>query len=334
MSTVKVAIAMVTHNSAPDLPACFKAILALHHRPLQVVIVDCASSDRSREIADAFRDSAGDSEELKIQTLPLGQNLGFAGGMNRALATTDAPFVLSLNADARPEPDYVTHLLAVCSEVPGTGAVTGRLLRPEAEGIRHLDACGMRLTSAWRHLDRGSGEADRGQFKQREEVFGATGAASLFVRAALRDVSPGNEIFDPSFHSFREDAELCFRLQERGWKVVYEPRALCEHRRFNLPSRRRDMPAMVNYHSLKNRYLLRLYHQRPGNFLRTLWATLFRDLQALIYVLLCERQSLPAYTWLWRERHAIRQRRRWIEGRRTAPHETLDRWFRHQGLPL
>ncbi|MFL6289479.1 MAG: glycosyltransferase, partial [Thermoanaerobaculia bacterium] len=209
----------------------------------------------------------------------------------------------------------------------GAGAVTGRLVRPDGR----LDACGMRLTSNWRHLDRGSGEPDRGQFSRPERVFGATGAASLFRREALDDVAVEGEVFDPRFHSFREDAELCFRLRERGWEVLYEPAAHCEHRRFNLPERRSGMPASVNCHSLKNRYLLRLYHQTAGNLVRTLVPTLARDLGALAYVLLRERSSLAAYSWLWRNRADLLRRRRIIQGRKTVD---VDRWFRVNGIPI
>ena len=80
--------------------------------------------------------------------------------------------------------------------------------------------------------------------------------------------------------------------------------------------------------------MLRAYHQTASNFLRTLVPATFRDLQALIYVLLLERSSLPAYTWLWRHRHEIRRRRHYIQGRKTAPDEHLERWFRHHALPL
>ena len=142
------------------------------------------------------------------------------------------------------------------------------------------------------------------------------------------------EIFDTRFHSFREDAELCFRLRERGWEILYEPAAVAEHRRFNLPERRSAMPAFVNYHSLKNRYLLRLTHQTAGNFLRTLGPTLVRDLMAAAWVVLGERSSLPAYAWLWRHRAEIRRRRRTIQERRTAPAAALDRWFFSAGEPL
>ena len=318
-----VAVCIVIHDDAADLPGCLESIAALRHRPLEIVVVDCDSRDGGLETARAHAPAG-----IPFQAVALGANLGFAGGMNAALARTRAPFVLTLNADARPMPDYVTRLLERAG--PRTGAVTGRLVRSEGR----LDACGMYLTPNWRHLDRGSGEVDRGQFAEPEKVFGATGAASLFRREALDDVAVDGEIFDPRFHSFREDAELCFRLRERGWEVIYEPAAVAEHRRFNLPERRSAMPAFVNLHSLKNRYLLRIYHQTGRNFVRTFFPTLIRDVAALGYVLLRERSSLGAYAWLWRHRAELRQRRRKIQGRRTVPAGEIDRWFWIQGEPL
>lgn len=316
---MKVAVCIVTYDSAADLPGCLESIGRLDHRPLEIVIVDNASRDGSLEVAKRHV-----PEGIPLEAVASPENLGFAAGMNAALARTDAPFVLTLNADARPFPDYVTRLLA---RVEGAGAVTGKLIRP----IGELDACGMRLTSNWRHLDRGSGEKDRGQFSRLERVFGATGAASLFRREALDDAAVEGEIFDPRFHSFREDAELCFRLRERGWEVIYEPAAVCEHRRFNLPERRSGMPAEVNRHSLKNRYLLRLYHQTGSNLVRTLVPTLARDLGALAYVLLRERSSLSAYSWLWRNRRDLLRRRRIIQRRKKV---NVDCWFRVDGLPI
>jgi GT2 family glycosyltransferase len=305
-------------------------------RPLELVVVDCASRDGSLEVA---REHAPAGVPLIAVDLP--ENRGFAGGMNEAVAHAGSEWILSLNADARPATDYLDRLLALVAahpEIPA-GAVTGRLVRPadppaDSGGGRRLDACGMRLTPNWRHLDRGSGEVDHGQLAAPERVFGATGAASLFRRAALLDAAVEGEVFDSRFHSFREDAELCFRLRERGWEVLYAPDALCEHRRFNLPERRSAMPALVNYHSLKNRYLLRFYHQTGRNFVLTLLPTLGRDLLALGYVLLRERTSFAAYRWLWQHRREIGRRRKAILARRTVSARDLDRWFWHAGEPL
>lgn len=330
MATVDVCI--VTYNSAEDLRPCLEALAAQRGVGLQILIADCASQDDS--LAIARRPPPGD---LAVTVLDLGENLGFAGGMNAALAEGEAPFVLSLNADTRPEPDFISRLLGRMEAHPtlAVGAVTGRLHRPLGDdGRRRLDACGMRLTRTWRHLDRGSDEIDEGHYRTAERVFGATGAATLYRREALADVSIDGEVFDSFFHSFREDAELSFRLRERGWEILYEPEARALHRRFNLPRKRSEMPALVNYHSLKNRYLLRFYHQSVGNFIFTFFPALTRDAMALAYTLLRERSSLAAYGWLWRNRRRILARARTIRSNRTRPSAEIHQWFRHQALPL
>ena len=322
-----VAVCIVTHDSAADLQGCLEAVAALDPTPAEVAIVDCASSDGSVEAA---RRSASGLAGVSIE--PLSANLGFAGGMNRAVETTRSPWVLSLNPDARPAPDYVARLLARAAAAPArrVGALTGRLLRPDGR----IDACGMRLTWTWRHLDRGSGQADRGGWRRPERVFGATGAAGLFRREALLDVALDGAVFCPELHSYREDAELAFRLQERGWEVVYEPTAVAYHVRANLPSRRRAMTAEVNRHSLKNRYLLRAYHQGGLNLLWTLPPTLLRDVGVFAWVALRERSSAGAYGWLWHHRRQILARRRQIRARRTASQWAVDRWFFRSGRPL
>ena len=334
--STRVAVLVVTHDDADDLPGCLESVAALDHKPLEVVVADCASSDGSAETAEGHAARlAAVGIALRVVSLP--DNRGFAGGMNAALAETAADWVLTLNADARPEPGYATRLLARAAAHPdlAVGAVTGRLVRPATSGgLRLLDACGMRLTRTWRHLDRGSGEPDRGQWAVADRVFGATGAASLFRRAALDDAAMAGDVFDPAFHTWREDAELAFRLRERGWEVLYEPAARAEHRRAVTPERRRSLPPAANFHSLKNRYLLRLYHQTPRNLLRTLVPTLARDLAALAYVLAFERRSLAAYGWLWRHRREALGRRHAIQARRTVPAAELDRWFGAEGMPL
>lgn len=338
MSTLPpVTVAIVTHDSADDLPACLAAIGRLEHRPLDLVVVDCASRDASVEIARRHLPPG-----LPAAVEPLGENRGFAGGMNAALALARGEWVLTLNADAVPRPDFVGRLLGAPAlpsssrrpDANRVAAVTGRLVRPAAgaEGGR-LDACGMRLVPTWRHLDRSSGAVDRGQLAVTERVFGATGAATLWRRTALEDAAVDGEIFDPRFHSYREDAELCFRLRERGWEVLYEPAAVAEHRRHNLPARRSRMAAAINFHSLKNRYLLRLYHQTPLNLATTLVPALARDALALAYVLVRERESLAAYAWLWRHRGELRRRRRAIQARRLVGALELERWFWRSALP-
>ncbi len=332
MTPLPVAVLMVTHDSASDLPAGLAAVGELRPPPAELVVVDCASSDAS---VAAARRAAPATLPLRLEALS--ENRGFAGGMNRAIALSTAPYLLTLNADACLAPNFLAALVARLEDprLARVAAVTGRLVRSgPPESAPHLDACGMKLSWTWRHFDRGSGEPDRGQYGAPARVFGATGAATLWRRAALDDVAIGGEIFDERYHSFREDAELAFRLRERGWEILYEPAAVATHRRRVLPERRTALPPAVNLHSLKNRYLLRIDHQTIGNFLWTLPATLARDLAALAWVLLREPSSLPAYAWLWRRRRELAAHRRLVQQRRTVPSRAIGRWFLRSAEPL
>ena len=374
----RVAVCTVTYDSAEELEDWWAALCRLHastnRTDFRVIVVDCASSDASVARLQALsRDQPG--PDLEVIASP--RNLGFAGGMNRAIAATheDDSFLLALNPDARPEPGAMAAMVnafhayrptphpappnesttaspsttaQTSTEAPSNwrvGSVTARLVRP---GGTVLDACGMRWTKSWRHLDRGSNEPNDGRYRTAQEVFAGTGAGTMFLREALLDVAletantdshrsvedgSAAEVFAEDFHSFREDAELGFRLQRRGWRCVYEPAATIEHRRSNTPERRRSMSATVNRHSLKNRYLLRLWHQTTGNAIRTPAAWL-RDLGIFSYVLLRERESLPAYGWLWRHRHRLLERRRELQRRQTAPRERMERWFHQDGFVI
>ena len=331
------AICTVTWNDAPNLPRFFEALAALEGPPFRPLVGDNASTGAT---LDRLREGAARAS-FPVELIALDENTGFAGGLNRAIESAFASdphpdWVFSLNADAWPTPDYTMRLIEslrrLTSEKRPVGAVTGRLLRAETKET--IDACGMALTRSWRHVDRGSDQADHGQYPATERVFGATGAATLFLSAALRDIAVAGRVFDDDFHSYREDAELCFRLRERGWEVLYEPRARALHGRVNLSRRRRQMSREINFHSLKNRYLLQLYHRTLADAPRTLFATSLRELGILGYVLLREPSSLAAYAWLWRNRRRILERRRVIRARRSVPPRTTARWFGRKSLPL
>jgi hypothetical protein len=94
------------------------------------------------------------------------------------------------------------------------------------------------------------------------------------------------------------------------------------------------MSAFVNFHSLKNRYLLRLYHQTPLNVLTTLLTAQAREAVIVAAVLLRERSSIEAWRWLWRHRHRLRRRAAVIRARRTVPAREMERWFWRRARPL
>ncbi len=93
----------------------------------------------------------------------------------------------------------------------------------DPEFTQIIDSTGIYFLPNLRHLDRGAGELDHGQFERMEYVFGATGAAALYRRSMVDDVSVNGEFFDEQFFAYREDADLAWRAQLMGWRCVYTP---------------------------------------------------------------------------------------------------------------
>ena len=327
-----VLVSIVSFNSQHWLQGCLAAVQQ-QTVPLRVKLFDNASRDRSLEVARRF--------PLRIQRSDA--NLGFSAAHNRNLIEEDFEYALVLNPDCCLAPDYIECLIQAMTKVPGAGMAGGKLWRMDREGKRlerdgHpvLDSAGIYFTPAQQHLDRGSDQADRGQFDSPQSVFGVTAAAALYSRAMLEDVRFEDEYFDEDFFAYREDAELCWRARLMGWEAIYQPSACALHHRSVLPRLRRRLPAHLNRHSLKNRYLMRMKNMDAAVRRRCFPHMWLRDAGILAYVLLRERSSLGAYRDAWRLRQRFRLKRRSLHERRRSTDPPLARWFsfRPQAFPL
>jgi GT2 family glycosyltransferase len=326
------AVVIVTHNHAETLATCLAAVGGLRPAPDRVVVIDNASIDSSAEIP------AKHSSDLTITVVREERNTGFAAAANRGIAATSEPWVLLLNPDCAPRPRLAETLLnavAVQPEAARIGAVSPKLLRAEGSGLEAqavIDAAGMVVTPSGRHLDRGAGRRDDGSFDLPAWVFGGTAAAILLRREALDDIAyPSSEFFAVPFFAYREDAELAWRLQLRGWRCLYVPQAVAAHRRGFRPEEGRRGHAAINRFSVRNRFLLRRHCADWLWHLRCFPWWLLRDLVVIGACLTVERASLPALADVWRLRNDSRQRRQWVLGRRTAPPRQITRWFRRRG---
>ena len=308
MTGPDVSIIVVSKDDAADLTVSLASALAQTGVACETLLVDNASTDDSREVAG----------QAGVRLLALPENVGFAAAMNAGIESTAGRYVLALNPDCRLAPDFASTLVRRldAADAADVGSASGRLLR--AQGARldpsdRLDSAGIHFTAAGRHFDRGAGEPERGRYAREEEIFGPSGAAGFYRRAALETARISTGWFDADFFLYREDADLAWRLRRLGWRALYVPAAVASHRRRNLPERRRRMTDLANLHSVKNRFLLRINNQSPGEALRTAVPTLARDLLVLGACLTVERTSLPAFGWLWKNRKRLWAKRREIQ---------------------
>lgn len=311
--TPDVSIIIVSHDSARDLPFSVSSTLAQRDVSSETLVVDNASTDGSREIVCGLG--------TRVRLLSLAENIGFAAAMNAGIEASRGRYVLALNPDCRLEADFCATLAHRLDARPEVGSASGRILRAEGDGLSptdRLDSAGIVLTATGRHFDRGSEQPAHGRYMTEEEIFGTSGAAGFYRREALETAKLSTGYFDSDFFLYREDAELAWRLRHLRWKCLYVPQAVAYHRRHNLPGRRRRMAPDVNFHSVKNRFLLRINNQSPREFAVTLLPTLARDLLVLAACLTVERSSLPAFGWLWKNRKRLWAKRREIQQKMAA----------------
>jgi GT2 family glycosyltransferase len=319
-----VSVGIVTWNSAEVVERCLAAVRRQTHRAIDLLVVDNASADGTRQVLE--------HHTAERERLLLDRNVGFAAAHNLAIRKTHGDYYLALNPDVFLSPTFVATLVGASGQDSRIGAATGKLL--SADDPTRIDSAGIYLVSTQRHLDRGQGERDRGQYEQAELVFGATGAAAFYRRAMLEDVRIGAEFFDEDFFAYREDADLAWRAQLFGWDCLYVPSATALHVRRVTPDRRGALPAAINRMSVRNRFFLRIKNQPVSQAARFLAPALWRDAQVLVYTLLFEQSSLPALADVIRLFPKMLKKRHQIMARRRVPVSKLNLWFAVRSQPL
>jgi len=311
---VKVAVNIVTFNSADDIGACLESLASQTFRDFHIHVLDNASSDNTVAKLRGY----------DVTLVQSGVNTGFAKAHNDLVRAYPAEYVLMLNPDAVLKPAFLEKIVAALDSRPDAASATGKLLRLDG---KTLDSTGIIMLRSQRHLDRGAGEPDLGQFDKAEDVFGPSGAAALYRVKALQDVVVGGQFFDEDFFAYREDADLAWRCRLMGWNSIYVPDAVALHRRRVTPERRSQLPAIINYHGVKNRFLLRLNNMTASLYARDFLPITLRDLSVVGYVFVREWKSMGALFYVVMNFSRLWKKRRAIQGRRTISGPELDHWF-------
>lgn len=311
---VKVAVNIVTFNSADDIVACMDSLQQQTFRDFRIHVLDNDSKDNTIDRI------AGYDLDLVRSTV----NSGFAKAHNDLVRSFPAEYALILNPDAVLRPDFIEKIVNALDARPDAASASGKLLRLDG---RTLDSTGIVWLRSQRHLDRGADQPDLGQYDKPEDIFGPSGAAALYRVKALHDTAVNGQFFDEDYFAYREDADLAWRCRLMGWTSIYEPTAVALHRRRVTPERRSQLSAIINYHGVKNRFLLRLNNMTGSLYRRDFWQITFRDAAVIGYVLVREWSSFGALVYVVREFPRLWKKRQVIQSRARITGPELDRWF-------
>ncbi len=319
-----VSVTIVTFNSARFIQRCLQYVFEQDYQPIEIIVIDNASDDQTPAILRSV-------DQSRIRIVLNRENRGFAGGQNQAIGLSKGAWILTLNPDVRLTATFLSTAIRAVSSDGSAGSISGKLIamQPDFEIAerRILDSTGIYFTPTLRHFDRGSRELDDGRYDRPEYVFGVTGAAGLYRRKMIEDVSIGGEFFDNDFFAYREDADVAWRAQLLGWKCMYVPDAVAYHVRSVLPDDRRSVTATVNMHSVKNRFLMRIKNVTLRLYFRHFVSITTRDALVIAGCLLREWSSLPAFVTVLKLFRRTFSKRRAIMQRRRATETYMLHWF-------
>ncbi|MEO1957758.1 MAG: glycosyltransferase family 2 protein [Methylophilaceae bacterium] len=249
----KVTAVIVNYNAGAFLTACLRSVLP---QVSNVVVVDNASSDTS--VADCKQLFAN---LANLKFILSESNKGFSSACNIGLDEASTPYVLFLNPDCCLDEGAVDVLLGELRADLKTGMVGGLLLNPdgsEQAGGRRL------IPTPWRSLVRVLGlkhlsnvVADFDLHKQPlptqpVEVEAISGACMLVRQEAIDDVGD----WDEQYFLHCEDLDWCMRFREKGWKIIFAPKARITHA---LGVSSQSRPIFVEWH--KHKGMARFYNK-------------------------------------------------------------------------
>ena len=210
-------IIVVNWNGRHFLTDCLAAAEGQTYGNYETIVVDNGSTDGSVDfVKDRFP---------SVTLISMGRNYGFAKANN--VAMTEAlqkkiNYIALLNNDTRADRGWLENLIRAMKSRNDIGMCASKMLFMAYPEI--IDSTGHVFQSG-KIGDRGHGEIDSGQYDDKQDVIGACAGACLYRGEMLEDIG----LFDESFITYYEDAELSWRAHNRGWKARFVPEAMVLH---------------------------------------------------------------------------------------------------------
>lgn len=225
----RLAIIIVNWNVRDLLRDCLRAVADSVDLPpggVETIVVDNDSADGSAAMVRA--------EFPHVRLIESGANLGFADGCQLGYDATDAPVVMLLNPDTVADPGAIATMLDTILADPTIGIIGSRLRNSDGSFQRASGGAFPTIVNlGWNYLFLGRllprRWAPAAVYLDDDPpgirpIDWVSGASLTFRREAV-----GARIFHPAFFMFGEDMELCQRVAQAGWRVLYSARQTITH---------------------------------------------------------------------------------------------------------
>jgi GT2 family glycosyltransferase len=251
-----VGVVIVNHNLKESLRETLKSFKAVNYPSLKIVVSDNASTDGAQEMVR--------TEFPEVHLLAHQEEQGYAraASLGMAYLADKTKYIFSTTNDVLVDPEMLNVLVDYAEKNPQTGVLGTRIYffdRPNV--LWHAGGIINPLHGHTRHI--GWERRDNPRYGQVRECDYVTGCGYLLRSEVLKRIGYFKE--DLVFYS--EDAELCYRFREAGYKVMYIPDAKMWHKTGTTLAKNR--PVQLHYSTRNQLYLLQRH--RVGFYPLSLW---------------------------------------------------------------
>jgi GT2 family glycosyltransferase len=243
-----VSVVMVTHGGGETALEAIEALVQNTQEPFELVIVDNASEDGTAALLESRLDGATIIENE--------DNVGFARASNQGAALSSGRYLCFLNPDSFVQPNWLHPLLDALDRDDSIAVAVPLFLHEDGR----VQEAGSAVDSKGVAFSIGDG-AEAAAFAYRFPRSIDFGSAACFlVRAErFREVDGFDPVYTPAYY---EDADFCFRLNEKGFSISFEPTSRVVHLRGGSSPRARRLTWM-NRRIFAERWSERLERRRP-----------------------------------------------------------------------
>jgi len=211
----KVAVVILNWNGLKFLQQFLPSVLRSTWPNMEVVVGDNGSTDGSVEFLSGMY-------ATEVTVIQNDQNYGYTGGYNRVVNQVKADYYVLLNSDIEVTPDWIEPVIALMETNESIAVAAPKIKSFDRKNyFEHAGAAGGFVDKLGYPFCRGrlfyEVEEDKGQYDQSGEIFWASGAA-LFIRSRCWKEVGG---FDERFFAHMEEIDLCWRLKNMGYQIMY-----------------------------------------------------------------------------------------------------------------
>ncbi len=255
----KIAVVILNWNGEKLLEQFLPSVTQYSQREWsEVIVVDNDSTDESLQFLK--------NNYPNIKTIVHDKNYGFADGYNLALEQLDHDYFVLLNSDVEVSENWLDPIYNLFEKEPDIVAAQPKIKAfYNRTDFEYAGASGGYLDHLAYPFCRGrvfdTIETDSGQYDELTDVMWASGA-SLFIRSNIYKTLGG---LDGDFFAHMEEIDLCWRIKNRGFRIVCQPQSVVYHvGGATLPS---HSPRKLHLNFRNNLYML--YKNLPSEKLIT-----------------------------------------------------------------